>query len=140
MGMIDTFHCRNTAVGSLTWLAIFASFGMLISAILEPNPLFMWGVVAPCLPFCVWQMAVRPVYGLQLSPQVLHIFDGYAERTYPLHRIAHLVVVEAEDPKNFTLVMTDGAEIVLPTQSMPKPLTLIKEANDRGIPVRYALN
>lgn len=93
-------------------------------------------LLIPALCVCFWQIVVTPVYGLHLSPECWHIFEGPRDRSLPARSIAHLRVCDADGPTQCTIVMTDGTEVKLHHMAMPDPTVLIREATNRGVPVR----
>ena len=97
-------------------------------------PVWVWALLLPCLAICVLQAALRPVYGIRLSPALLEVFDGFHEEVLPITQVAYLQIIGAEAQ----VIMRSGSVIPLPPRALPNPLALIGEMTARDIPVRQS--
>jgi hypothetical protein len=52
--------------------------------------------------------------------------------------IAYLRVEDRAARPEAVIVLDDGSEVEMPQLALPDPLVLIREATNRGIPVRHA--
>ncbi|MBO6602791.1 MULTISPECIES: hypothetical protein [Paracoccaceae] len=134
--MTGDFEYRARHGGLALSIVAFAGLALLSAFLWQSMPGFVLLLMIPALAVCLWQMIVTPVYGLHLSRDVWHILEGPNDRHLPTASIAHLRVSDRDGTARCTIVMTDGAEIELPDLAVPSPLVLIREATNRGIPVR----
>lgn len=126
------FHHRVLGRTQWAWPGLAAGLVMLALAVRADAPLWIWAILLPCIGICLVQIAVRPIYGIRMSPARLEVFDGFREVALPLSQIAYLGI----DGPRARIVMQDGAEVALPPRALPDPLTLIREVTARDIPVR----
>lgn len=137
--MSDTFeHAARPGNLGLSVL-VFAGLTLLTAQLWPVLPGIVLLVLIPALTVSFCQMIVTPVYGLRVSREGWKIYEGASEFTVDAGEIAYLRIKdgEGEQRARVTLVLTDGMEIVLPPQATPEPLVLIREATNRGIPVRH---
>ncbi len=114
------------------WPALVAGLAMLALAAEFHAPLWVWALMIPCLSICLFQMAVRPLFGIRLTAHKLLIYNGLGESSVPLCLIKHLRVSQG----SYVIVLASGQEITLPEKTLPDPLSLIRELTARDIPVR----
>jgi len=134
--MTDTFEYK-TRPGNLT--LTFVAFGgltLLAAQLWHILPGVVILLLVPALLTCLWQIIVTPVYGLSLSRHGWQVINGRQDLSIPACDIAYLRLTAFAPDANATLVLTDGSEVALPTHVLPNPLDLIREATNRGIPVR----
>ncbi|QBX99748.1 hypothetical protein E2K80_02595 [Rhodophyticola sp. CCM32] len=134
--MTCDFSYRTRPGGLVLSATAFAGLALLTAFLWHLIPGFVLLLLIPALAGCLWQMIVTPVYGLHLSRDVWYVYDGPDDHILPIKSIAHLRVCDHDGPARCTIVMTDGSHVGVPEQAMPAPLVLIREATDRGIPVR----
>ncbi|GEM_PF-1345949 len=137
--MTETFEYK-TRPGSLTLSMIaFAGLTLLAAQLWASLPGVVILLLIPALLTCLWQIVVTPIYGLSVSRHGWQIINGRQDLSIPACDIAYLRMAEAITPEvGATLVMNDGSEVALPTHVLPHPMDLIREATNRGIPVREA--
>lgn len=135
--MRDTYeHAARPGNLGLSVLA-FAGLTLLTAQLWHIIPGFVLLILIPALTVSFCQLIVTPVYGLRMSPGSWLIYAGQDETEVPSSEIAHVRVNDRSERPEITLVLTDGTEITVPEQAAPDPLVLIREATDRGIPVRH---
>lgn len=136
--MTDTFEYA-TRPGK-TGLSVIAITGLgALAALLWPLvPGYVVLLVIPALAMCLWQMTRVPTYGVKVSETSWKILGGYDDLDVPTSRISHLQVRERADLRRISLMIDDGTEIQLPVDSLPEHTNLMREAAERGIPVRQA--
>jgi len=130
--MSGVFQYRVLGRTQWAWPGLAAGLIMLALAAQAGAPFWIWAVLLPCLGICLMQIALRPVYGIRMSPVQLEVFDGFREEALPLTQIAHLRI-NGHDAR---IVLRNGAEVPLPPRALPNPLSLIREMTVRDIPVR----
>ena len=134
--MARTFH-HNTRPGSLG-LSLFALGGLILLAahLWEIMPGYVMVVFIPALMASIAQLVVTPVYGLQISDRSWRIEADGQTRNLAARDIAYLRLQDRGARPRATVVLTGGAEVEMPASVLPDPLVLIREATERGIPVR----
>lgn len=134
--MSDTFeHSSRPGSASLTVVS-FVGLGALAAILWQISPGFVLLLMIPALAVCLWQMARVPTYGIKMTKTSWHILGGYEDLIVPTNQIAYLRVVERDGQRRIRLMLEDGTEIQLPTESLPDSFNVIREATARGIPVR----
>lgn len=126
------FQYRVPGRSQWAWPGLAAGLIMLALAMQSGAAFWVWALLLPCLGICLVQIALRPVYGIRMSPALLEVFDGFREEALPLAQIAYLRI----NGREARIVLRNGAEVVLPPRALPNPLALIGEMTARGIPVR----
>lgn len=116
----------------LAWMGLGSGLTMLGIVADRGAPLWVWGLLAPCILICVLQIALRPSYGIGFSDGKLSVFNGFTRQHLPLSRVDHLRLTD----DHATIVLRSGDEVPLPNQALRNTLSLIRETTDRGIPVR----
>ena len=134
MPMSAIFQYRVLGRTQWAWPGLGAGVIMLALAAHAAAPFWIWALLLPCIGVCLMQIALRPIYGIRMSPALLEVFDGFREEALPLAQIAHLRIT-GHDAR---IVMQSGAEVALPPRALPGPLALIREMTARDIPVRQA--
>lgn len=136
--MTRTFH-HNTRPGSLG-LSLFALAGLILLAahLWEIMPGYVMVVFIPALLASIAQLVVSPVYGLRISDAAWRIEADGQTRNLLARDIAYLRLHDRGARATAALVLSDGSEIEMPQTVLPDPLVLIREATERGIPVRHA--
>ncbi len=134
--MSDTFeHSSRPGSASLSVLS-FVGLGALAAILWQISPGFVLLLMIPALAVCLWQMARVPTYGIKMTKSSWYILGGYEDLIVPTAQISYLRMVERSGHRRIGLMLEDGTEIVLPTESLPDPMHLLREATARGIPVR----
>ncbi len=130
--MSAIFQYRVLGRTQWAWPGLAAGLIMLGLAARAGAPFWIWALLLPCLGICLMQIALRPIYGIRMSPAQLEVFDGFREEALPMAQIAHLRI----NGHHARIVMQSGAEVALPPRALPGPLALIREMTARDIPVR----
>jgi hypothetical protein len=134
--MADTFEHSSRAGSASLSVMSFVGLGALAAILWQISPGYVLLLMIPALAVCLWQMARVPTYGIRMTNSSWQILGGYDDLIVPTAEIAYLKVVERENHRRIGLMLEDGTEIVLPVECLPEPLNLIREATQRGIPVR----
>jgi len=130
--MSGVFQYRVLGRIQWSWPGLAAGLIMLALAAQAKAPFWIWALLLPCLGICLLQIALRPIYGIRMSPALLEVFDGFREEALPLAQIAYLRI----NGRDMRIVLRNGAEVTLPPRALPNPLALIREITARDIPVR----
>jgi hypothetical protein len=107
---------------------------------------FLWKIAAgyvlllliPALAISFYQMVLSPVYGLRTDAKTLTVLADTGRTTVAFSDIAHVRIDETAEKPGATLVLTNGAEVGIPSDMGSDQFDLIRIATDRGIPVRSA--
>jgi hypothetical protein len=136
--MTRTFQ-HNTRPGSLG-LSLFTLAGLILLAahLWESMPGYVMVVFIPALMASIAQLVVSPVYGLQISDKGWRIEADGQTLDLAACDIAYLRLQDRGARPRAVIVLSGGAEIEMPQTVLPDPLVLIREATERGIPVRHA--
>ncbi len=134
--MTGDFEYRTRPGGFMLSAIAFAGLSLLTAFLWHAIPGFVLLLLIPALLICLWQMVVTPIYGMRLSRDAWHIFDGPDDRSVPTKSIAHVRIKDRDGAADCTIVTNDGEEIAVPDLAVPAPMVLIREATDRGVPVR----
>jgi hypothetical protein len=134
--MTDTFEYA-TRSGS-------AGLSILSLAGLSALSVFLWQIapglvlllMVPALLACLWQLMHVPTYGIRMTRSTWRVMGGVEDIVIPTAQIAYLKVIMRSENRRIGLMLDDGTEIVLPVECLPDPYDLIREATNRGIPVR----
>lgn len=134
--MTDTFeHATRPGSAGLSILS-FVGLSALTVFLWQISPGFVLLLMVPALLICLWQITRVPTYGIKMSDTTWSILDGANDIDIPTDRITYLRVVESGTNRRIGLMLEDGTELVLPLECLPDPYDLIREATNRGIPVR----
>ena len=135
--MTRTFH-YTTRQGSLT-LSLLALAGLILLAahLWEIMPGYVMIVFIPALMASIAQLVVSPIYALQISESAWRIEADGQTRQLAARDIAYLRLRDRGARAMATIVLANGKEIEMPESVVPDPLVLIREATERGIPVRH---
>lgn len=125
--------------GSLTLSLVTLAGLILLAAQLWPIiPGYVLLIFIPALLVSIAQLVITPVYRLRLSDESLRIEAGTRAQDLPMQGIAYLRVEDRAARPEAVIVLDDGSEVEMPQLALPDPLVLIREATNRGIPVRHA--
>jgi hypothetical protein len=125
--------------GSLTLSLVTLAGLILLAAQLWPIiPGYVLLIFIPALLVSIAQLVITPVYRLRLSDETLRIEAGTRAQDLPMQGIAYLRVEDRAARPEAVIVLDDGSEVEMPQLALPDPLVLIREATNRGIPVRHA--
>lgn len=136
--MTDAFEYSARSGNSLLSLATFAGLALLTAQLWGVIPGFVLLLMLPALAITFAQMIILPAWGLRINQATLQIRAGRQDISVPVSRIAYLSVEDGVRDTRVILVLDDGEYIDLPQQALPDPITLIREATSRGIPVRHS--
>jgi len=114
-------------VAGLTWIGVFYW---------QVVPGITLLLLSPCLGLCLYQMVISPVYGLRIGPREWMVLSGRKNHAIPQGDIAYLRIAAQRGLSHATLILRDGREVALPLALSSDPLRLVREAIDRGVPVR----
>lgn len=130
-----TYTARPGSLG----LSLFALGGLILLAIhlWEVVPGFVLLIFIPALLASIAELVLTPSYGLRMTETEWQIDAGRRAQALPTSQIAFLRLDDRGKPRT-SVVLSDGTEIEMPQIALPDPLTLIREATNRGIPVRHA--
>lgn len=134
--MSDTYEYASRP--GHTGLSLVALTGLTVFAVMlwDVAPGYVVLLLIPALGVSLWQMTMVPVYGLRLGRATWQIMGGHEDLDIPTAKIAYLRMTERGESLRVTLVLVDATEIEIPTEALPAPLDLIREAIKRGVPVR----
>ncbi len=130
--MTPSFQYRVLGRARCAWPGLAAATIMAGAAAWSGAAPWVWAALLPCLGICLLQLALRPIYGIRISPSALEIYEGFGEEALPLSDIAHLRIIGGD----VRVVMTSGSERALPRRALPNAIALIREMTERGIPIR----
>lgn len=134
--MSDTFTYAVRPGSSTLSVVAFVGLGALTALLWQAVPAFLLLFMIPALAACLWQVTKVPTYGIRITPDAWFVMGGYEDLEIPTGQISYLKVIDRNDQRRATLMLVDGSEIILSSDSLPAPLDLIREATQRGIPVR----
>lgn len=136
--MDQTFE-HETRPGSLP-LSLFTLAGLILLAaqLWQIMPGYVLLIFIPALLVSIAQLVVTPVYRLHMSDEALRIDAGPQSRSMEMGTIAYLRLNGRGPRQEAFVVLADGSEIEMPHYALLDPLVLIREATNRGIPVRQA--
>ncbi|MCU4653838.1 hypothetical protein N8I71_13415 [Roseibacterium sp. SDUM158016] len=136
---MDHSYRYHSRPGSL-WLSLLALVGLILLAaqLWEIMPGFVMLVFIPALLVSIAQLVMTPVYGLFMSDRSWRIEAGKEARELEVDKIAYLRLQERGPRPRTFVVLSDGSEVEMPQVALPDPLVLIREATNRGVPVRHA--
>lgn len=134
--MTDTFeYATRPGSAGLSILSI-VGLGALTTFLWQVSPGFVLLLMVPALVVCLWQITRVPTYGIKMTRTSWRIMGGSDDLVIPTAQIAYLRVVDRGTYRRIGLMLDDGTEIVLPLECLPDPFDMIREATNRGIPVR----
>lgn len=134
--MTDTFeYATRPGSAGLSILSI-VGLGALTAFLWQVSPGFVLLLMVPALVVCLWQITRVPTYGIKMTRTSWRIMGGSDDLVIPTAQIAYLRVVDRGTYRRIGLMLDDGTEIVLPLECLPDPFDMIREATNRGIPVR----
>lgn len=134
--MTDTFeHATRPGSAGLSVLS-FVGLSALTVFLWQFSPGFVLLLMVPALLICLWQVTRVPTYGIKMMPDTWRVLDGANDIVIPTAEITYLRVVDHGNNRRIGLMLNDGTELVLPVECLPDPYDLIREATNRGIPVR----
>ena len=93
-------------------------------------------LLIPAILLCMYQTVVTPVFGVRMSPTEWVIMDGASDRRVAAKDIAYLRVIEFAGTTRASVVLTSGVELEVPLGLDQRPLDLIRDATNLGVPVR----
>lgn len=130
-----TYQHRPGSLG----LSLLALAGLILLAVQlwEIIPGFVLLIFIPALLVSIAQLAMTPIYGVRMTDTEWQIEAGRDAQALPTSQIAYLRLDERGTPRT-AVVLSDGTEVEMPQIALPDPITLIREATNRGIPVRHA--
>jgi hypothetical protein len=136
--MDNTFE-HEARPGSLA-LSLFALAGLILLAaqLWHIMPGFVLLIFIPALLVSIAQLVITPVYRLRMSDESLRIEAGAQARDLRMDDISYLRMNDLGRDTAAAIVLADGSEVDMPRWVLPDPLVLIREATNRGIPVRHA--
>lgn len=131
-----TYHSRPGSLG----LSLLALAGLILLAVQlwSIMPGFVLLIFIPALLVSIVELALTPVYGLRMTETSWRIEAGTKAQDVPVDRIAYLRLRDRGTWKGAFVVLSDGSEVEMPAPALPDLLTLIREATNRGVPVRHA--
>ncbi len=134
--MTDTYeYAARPGSASLTILS-FLGLGALSAFLWQVSPGNVVLLMIPALLVCLWQLARMPVYGIKMTRTNWHVLGGHNDVVIPADQIAYLRFSDVGSTRRIGLMLEDGTEVILPVEGQPNPMDLIREATNRGIPVR----
>ena len=135
---MNSAYSYQNRPGSLG-LSLLALAGLICLAIQlwEIIPGFVLLIFIPALTISMAQLALTPIYGVRMTEKEWQIEAGRDAQALPTDQIAYLRMEERGTPRT-SVVLSDGTEVEMPQSALPDPITLIREATNRGIPVRHA--
>lgn len=134
--MTDTFEYATQPGSAGLSILSFVGLGALTAFLWQITPGYVLLLMIPALVVCMWQVTRVPTYGIKMTRSSWSILGGEDDLVIPTAQIAYLRVVDRGTNRRIGLMLDDGTEIVLPLACLPDPLDLIREATNRGIPVR----
>ena len=134
--MTDTFEF-STRPGSAALSAVtIVGLGALAALLYSIIPGYVLAFMVPALAICLWQITRVPTYGIRMTRASWFILGGYEDLEIPTSQIAYLRLVGRGAVTRMGVMLDDGTEVQLPIDCLPDPLEMIREAPNRGIPVR----
>lgn len=134
--MTDTFEYATRSGSAALSILCFAGLSALSFFLWQIAPGFVLLLMVPALLVCLWQITRVPTYGITMTRTEWRILVGSDDLVIPTAQIAYLRVVDRGALRRIGLMLDDGSEVVLPLECLPDPYDLIREATNRGIPVR----
>ncbi len=129
------YHFRRQGRSLALILALAAWFSGLVALSLfaEASPWLTALLALPTLPG-LYELALNPQSGLDLTPNELRWFSGSRHETVPLKRIARLRLDTRLDLSvRATLILTSGEKLRLPQPAMPPVDALMQACEDHDI-------
>ncbi|AHM05583.1 hypothetical protein roselon_03325 [Roseibacterium elongatum DSM 19469] len=136
--MSDTFEYAARPGNTALSLATFAGLSLLTSQLWPIMPGYVLLLFLPALAITFAQMVLIPTWGMRIGDTTWQIEAGHEARSVPVAQIAYLRINDRTGPAQVAVILTSGEAVPLPVEALPDPLTLIREATSRGIPVRHA--
>lgn len=134
--MTDTFeHATRPGSAGLSILSL-VGLSALTVFLWQISPGYVLLLMVPAMIVCLWQVTRVPTYGITMTRSSWRILGGSEDLVIPTAQIAYLRVVDRGMNRRIGLMLDDGTEVVLPLECLPDPFDLIREATNRGIPVR----
>jgi hypothetical protein len=93
-------------------------------------------LLVPPLALCLYPIVATPLYGLRIGHGGWMVLMGKRDRHVALKDIAYLRLDPGCARRHGTLVLRDGRELPIPAYPVLEPLAILREAINRGIPVR----
>lgn len=134
--MTDTFQYETRPGSASLSIISFVGLCALTVFLWQISPGYVLLLMGPSLLLCLWQVTRVPSYGIKMTRSSWSILGEGEDLVIPTAQIAYLRVVDRGANRRIGLMLDDGKEIVLPLECLPDPLDLIREATNRGIPVR----
>lgn len=136
--MTETFdHAARPGTAGLSLLS-FAGLGALTAMLWQISPGSVPLLLVPAAVACLWQITRMPTYGIKMTDLYWTILGGRDDIVIPTARMLYLRVVDRGAHRRVALMLDDGTEVVLPMACLPDPYDMIREATNRGIPVRHS--
>lgn len=134
--MTDTFEYATRPGSAGLSILSFVGLSALTVFLWQISPGYVLLLMVPALVMCLWQITRVPTYGIKMTRSSWCILGGTDDLMIPTAQIAYLRVVDRGAHRRIGLMLDDGTEVVLPLECLPDPYDLIREATNRGIPVR----
>ncbi|WP_341861181.1 hypothetical protein [Gymnodinialimonas sp. 57CJ19] len=134
--MTDTFEYASRPGSASLSILSFTGLSALTVFLWQIAPGFVLLLMVPALLVCLFQVTRVPTYGIKMTRSSWRIHGGNEDIVIPTAQISHLSVINRGADRRMGLMLEDGTEIVLPLQCLPDPYDMIREATNRGIPVR----
>lgn len=134
--MTDTFEYATRPGSAGLSILSFVGLSALTVFLWQISPGYVLLLMVPALIACLWQVTRVPTYGIKMTRSSWRVLGGSDDLVIPTAQIAYLRVVDRGLNRRIGLMLDDGTEVVLPLECLPDPFDLIREATNRGIPVR----
>ncbi|QXT38709.1 hypothetical protein [Gymnodinialimonas ceratoperidinii] len=134
--MTDTFEYATRPGSAGLSILSFAGLSALSVFLWQITPGLVLLLMVPAFLVCLWQLMNVPTYGIRMTRSAWSVMGGAEDIVIPTAQIAYLKVIMRSENPRIGLMLDDGTEIVLPVECLPDPYDLIREATNRGIPVR----
>lgn len=136
IAMTDTFQYASRPGSAGLSILGFVGLSALTVFLWQISPGYVLLLMVPALLISLWQFTRVPTYGIKMTPDTWTVHAGADDIVIPTEQIAFLRVVDRGNTPRIGVMLDDGTELVLPTDCLPDPYDLIREATNRGIPVR----
>lgn len=134
--MTDTYEYAARPGSAGLSILSFVGLGAFTAFLWQVSPGTVMLLMIPALLVCLWQVMRMPVYGIKMTKSAWHVLGGGNDFVIPTDQIAYLRFSDLGSTRRIGLMLEDGTEVVLPVEGLPDPMDLIREATNRGIPVR----
>jgi hypothetical protein len=134
--MSDTYQYAARPGSAGLSILSFVGLSALTVFLWQISPGSVLLLMIPALLVCLWQIAQMPTYGIKMTKTAWHVMGGHEDLVIPLSHIAYVRLTDAGLTRQVGIMLSDGTEVILPSEGLPDPLDMIREATERGIPVR----